>query len=112
MKKTGHRLPKGYNGTELTTKQFRDIIPSVLSAIHSTYEERPDLIIASWPQLVGPKIAKFTSPESFIEGILKVKVYNSTLYSLLNQTEKAKLLAAFRRKFPKVEIKDLIFRMG
>ena len=112
MKKTHRRLPRGYNGTAVTTRRFGDIIPSVLSSIQKNHEERHDLILASWPQVVGAKIAKFTSPESFAEGILKIKVNNSTLFSLLNQSEKVKLLSVLREKFPKIEIKDIIFRMG
>ena len=112
MKKTDRRLPRGYNGTAVTTRRFGDVIPSVLSTIQKNHEERHDLILASWPQIVGPTIAKFTSPESFFEGTLKVKVNNSTFYSLLNQSEKVKLLSVLRKKFPKVEIKEIYFRMG
>ncbi len=112
MKKTGRRHPKGYSGTEITTRKFRDVLPSVFSTIQSNHEQRHDLILASWPRIVGSKIAKFTKPESFVDGILKVTVNNSTLYSLLNNTEKAKLLFVLRENFSKVEIKDIFFRMG
>lgn len=112
MKKTGHRLPKGYDGTAVTTRRFRDLLPAFLSTVEIKHDERHDLILASWPHVVGPNIARFTSPESFTDGILKVRVNNSTLYSILNQSEKNKLLATLRKKFPKVEIKDIFFRMG
>lgn len=112
MKKDHRRIPRGYNGTAPTTRRFGDIIPSVLSIIQKNHGERHDLILTSWPQIVGPKITKFTTPESFNEGVLRVKVNNSTLYSLLNQSEKAKLLSALRKRFPKVDIRDIYFRMG
>lgn len=112
MKKNNRRLPKGYNGTHLTTKFVGDVLPYVLSAIQKKHEERHDLILSAWPNIVGEKLAKFTKPESFIEGVLKVRVNNSTLYSLLVHSEKEKLLTLLRSKFPKVLIERIFFRMG
>lgn len=112
MKKNSRRLPKGYNGTAFTTRRVSDIVPYVLSAIQKKHEERHDLILTAWPNIVGPQIAKFTKPESFIEGVLRVRVNNSSLYSLLVQSEKGKLLTLLRTKFPKVQIDRIFFRMG
>jgi Dna[CI] antecedent, DciA len=112
VKKTSRRHRKGYDGTAVTTRRFGDLLPAFLSTIQIKQVERHDLILTTWQQIVDPTIARFTNPESFAEGILKVKVNNSTLYSLLTQSEKNKLLSLLRKKFPKVEIKDIFFRMG
>jgi hypothetical protein len=106
------RTPRNYDGTRPTTQRFSDLLPKVLQRLSETYQDRPDLILASWPSLVGEKLAPMTEALSFIDGVLLVKVKNSTLYSLLNQNEKFRLLRALQQKFPKVAIKQINFRMS
>lgn len=74
------------------------------------YDDRPDLILASWAEIIGPTFAPMTEAISFYDGILTVKVKNSTLYSLLSQHEKNRLLKNLREKFPRTQIKTLHFR--
>ncbi|HEY2809829.1 MAG TPA: DUF721 domain-containing protein [Rhabdochlamydiaceae bacterium] len=97
---------------ETTNKQIKDLLPKVLDHISSLHRDRPDLIIASWFEIIGEKLAPMTRPVSFEKGILTVKVNNSTLYSLLSQHERVRLLDCLRKRFPAVEIKNIYFRMG
>jgi len=106
------RNPRGYDGNKPTAHRIGDLLPFVLEQITEKFSDRPDLILASWPEVIGPKLAPMAVAESFNDGVLSVKVKNSTLYSVLNQTEKAKLLLALRKKFPKVAINTIFFRMG
>lgn len=100
------------DGTALTSSQLRDILPSVLNAIGAAYGERGDLVMAAWPELVGPELAQMAEAISFREGVLNVRVHNSTLYALLAQRERPRLLKSLRLKFPKTEIRNIAFRMG
>ena len=75
-------------------------------------EMRPDLIVAAWPEILGEKLSPMAEAVAFADGVLQVKVKNATLYSLLVQHERIKLLGHLRRKFPKVEIRNIIFRIG
>lgn len=112
MTKSSLRKPRNYDGTELTTRKLGQILPLVLSKIGEVYHQRSDLIIAMWPNLIGPELAKMAQAVSFVNGILNVKVKNSTLHSLLSQNEKTRLLRLLREKFPQVEIKSIYFRIG
>ena len=112
MRKTARRTPRGYDGTGTTSRKFGDILPEVLNRITKAHSQRPDLILASWDQVVGPQVARFTEPESLIEGTLVVRVKNSTLYSLLAQNEKHKILQILRQKFPEATIRNIRFRLG
>lgn len=112
MKKFYRQTPQGYNGTKVTTRQVSDLLANVLSNMTDSYQDRPNLIIASWPEIIGPKIAALTKAVSFYEGVLLVRVRNSTVYSLLSQNEKPHLLNALRKKFPKVVFHNLLFRLG
>ena len=98
--------------TKTTNKQIRDLLPAVLEEIASMHKERPDLIVAAWPELIGEKLAQMTKAVSFEKGVLMVKVNNSTLYSLLAQHERARLVRLLRKKFPAVVIKNIYFRIG
>lgn len=87
-------------------------MPVVLARIGDSFKERPDLVLASWPEVIGARLAPMTQAVSFQDGILVVKVSNSTLHSLLNQYEKGRVLASLRQKFPRVNIINVIFRIG
>lgn len=100
------------DGSGLTNKQLKDLLPKVLGHIGAMHRDRPDLILEAWPQVIGEKLASMTKAVAFEKGILVVKVRNSTLYSLLSQHERGRLLKSLRGKFPSVEIKNIYFRIG
>lgn len=112
MSRPYRRTPKNYDGSELTSHHIRDLIPQVLRGIGEVFKERPDLILEAWPQVIGPQLATMTQAFSFQNGILLVKVKNSTLHSLLSQHERPRLLRNLREKFPKTMIKNIYFRIG
>jgi hypothetical protein len=112
VSKTSKRTPKNYDGTQVTTHRISDLLPVVLVEIGTVYQDRPDLILAAWPSIVGSTMAPMTQAISFQEGVLVVKVKNSTLHSLLSQQDKPKILAALRNKFPNIDIKNVFFRIG
>lgn len=107
------RTPRYYNGQKSTTHQLSEVMPMILDQIAETFQDRPDLILAAWPDVIGPRLAVMTQAVSFIDGVLTVKVRNSTLNELLrSQNDKKKILEALRSKFPKIEIKTILFRIG
>lgn len=112
MEKNRRRTPKNYDGTAPTSRRLSDVLPQVLANVMSAYSERPDLILASWPEVIGPKLASMTRAISFHQGVLFVKVQNSTLFSLLNQHDKPKLLVKLKQQFPKHNIRNIVFKMG
>jgi hypothetical protein len=83
-----------------------------MSQIGSAYQERGDLILAAWPAVIGERHAPMTQAVAFVGGVLTVRVRNSTLYSLLVQHERSRLLKALRTQFPQTAIHNIVFRMG
>lgn len=112
MSKSFRRTPKNYDGTQVTTHHVSALLTSALAGIGEVYQDQPGLIVAAWPALVGPQLASMSQAVQFHEGTLRVKVNNSPLYSLLSLREKPRLLQALRTQFPKVEIKNITFRIG
>ena len=112
MSKLYSRTPRKYDGTQLTSHRMADVLPGVLAKIGEVYHQRPDLILAMWPEIIGHKLAAMTQAVSFVDGVLTVKVKNSTLHSLLSQNDKLRILNMLRQKFPRVEIRNIGFRIG
>lgn len=106
------RIPKEYDGSKPTGRHLKDLLPPLLSHIGGIYHERGDLIIASWPEVIGCQLAPMTEALSFDKGVLTVSVKNSTLFSHLSQYDKPKILKNLRNRFPTTAIHNIIFRMG
>ena len=102
--------PFEYYGTKLTSKKMEDLLPDILKKMEKCQGNRGDLIVAAWPDIVGEKLAPMTRAVSFENGILIINVKNQILYSQLSQYEKPRLVEALKRRFPKVEVKTIVFR--
>ncbi|MBS0616502.1 MAG: DUF721 domain-containing protein [Verrucomicrobia bacterium] len=96
----------------MTNKKLQALLPGFLEQLTKKQSQRPHLILAVWPEMIGDKLAPMTQAVLFDKGVLHIKVKNSTLLSLLVQHERPRLLAALRRKFPSVEIHNITFRLG
>jgi len=106
------RTPRNYDGTKPTSRRLDEVLSLVLGQVGALHHARPDLILAAWSDLIGPQHARMTQAESFSEGVLTVRVTNSTLHSLLVQRERGRLIKELRKRFPKANIKGIYFRMG
>lgn len=106
------RLPKNYDGMMPTSRQIKHLLPHVLTEICSKLEENPSQIATIWREIVGEQIARLTQVIQLDAGLLKVKVENSTLYSLLVEHEKHRLLKTLQKRLPKLKIQNILFRIG
>lgn len=101
-----------YDGPLPTSRHIQQLLPRFLAEIGKKFQERPDLVMAAWPEVIGSQLAPMTEAISFMEGVLTVKVSNSTLYSLLTQNDKPRLIKNLRDKFPGTMVKTIFFRLG
>lgn len=112
VRKVSFRTPKNYNGTQPTSRHVSDLLLAALSKLSDSCQERPDLLLAAWPEIIGPKHASMTQAVSFCEGVLTVKVKNSTLHSLLSRHDRYRILTAIQQRFPKANIQNIVFRIA
>lgn len=103
------RTPRNFDGTNNPGKKISDLLPEILAEISRKVKDPREEIFLFWYELIGEKMAPFTQPTSWVDGVLTVKVKSSTLYSLLCQHEKPRLLKRLKEKFP---IQNLVFRIG
>ncbi len=106
------RTPKNYNGIEFPGKKIGLLLPEILQKIGATKGVDRDRVFTAWSELLSKKMASYTKPVSFKDGILRVSVFSSTLYSLLSQHEKPRLLKALQDRYPKILIRDIVFRIS
>lgn len=112
MAKKYKRTPRNYNGTQSPIKEIKKIVPFLMNSIDKKYTKQPKRILDMWPEIIGEKLAHMTEAEKFDDGVLTIKVKNSTLYSLLIQNEKERLLKVLQKKFSKEAIHNIVFRIG
>lgn len=97
-------------GTSIRSKQLGDIANKFLFEVSENYKKKPLSVIESWPKIIG-KLSQMTKVISFKRGLLVVGVKSSTLYSLLTNYEKGKILKKMQEEFSKDLVKDIAFRM-
>lgn len=108
----GRRHPKNYDGPKKTTWFASDLASLIVKRVTQATEERPDLILAAWADMMGKERADRIQAERFVKGVLYVCVNNSMLFSLIRAREKEQFLSELRRRFPKTPIDRIVFRMG
>ncbi len=104
-----NRTPKGYNGTKTTGRRISELLPGLLVELGKRAADPREEIFQAWGVAIGEKMAPLTEPLSFLDGVLTVKVKSATLYSLLCQHERPRLLKQLQAKFP---VRHLQFRIG
>lgn len=94
-------------------RQLKTLLPDFLKKIEEQLiSTDPNIVIAAWNELIPNQWKSMLHPLSFQKGLMTVMVKNAALYSIMVRQEKGKLLAALREKFPQVEIKNIVFRIG
>lgn len=98
--------------TESSTIELKAMFPSLMKKMEKLQQNPPQQILTAWPLIVGEKWAPMAKAVSFSDGILTVKVKNSSVLSQLSQYEKQRLLKSLREKFPSQTIQEIRFCMG
>ena len=111
LRKSLPRTPRGYDGTAITSRSVGQLLSVVLEQVSAVYSDRPDLIVAAWSEIIGPKFAPMARAVRFYEGLLHVKVSNSTLHSLLCR-DQPRIVRLLKERFPSVVIQGVVFRIG
>lgn len=106
------RTPKYYSGTKPTGHHIQELLPKVLGRAAKSIDAQSELVLKAWGEIVGETIGKMCSAESFVDGVLRVKVKHATLHSLLKETEKPRLMSEYKTRFPSVRMKNIVFYIG
>lgn len=99
------RTPRNYDGTYVPGKKLEELLPQFMAEISQKNNRSCQEISKEWFAALGEKMGSMTEVISFQDGILTVKVKSSTLYSLLCQHERPRLLRLLQKKFSVRDIK-------
>ncbi len=98
---------------ELTSVYLKELLQRYLCVVSEKSALKPDLVLKTWSQVVGPQIAAMTKATRFDQGSLYVAVKNSTLLSILSSgPDKKRLLREISLRLPGVQVQDIVFRFG
>lgn len=103
------RTRRNYDGIQPTGKKITDLLPDFLQEISGSLKNEDQKIFQLWFSLIGEKMAAFTKPTTYKNGVLTIKVKSATLYALLSTYEKPRLLKAMQAEF---QVKEIVFRVG
>lgn len=95
----GRCNPRFFSGTQPTSHALDLLVSRWLRAFDKRVSDSPEKAFAAWDAVVGLKISALARPLTFSEGILTVRVQNSTLMSLLAGTERKQILQRLRRQY-------------
>ena len=71
-----------------------------------------DQVLEAWTELVGPFISKHASPLKLAQGVLHVRVLQSTVHYELDRVWKPQILQKFRARFGQRTIREIRFKLG
>jgi hypothetical protein len=103
------RTSKNYDGTSVPAKKLADLLSQFMAGVSQKKEDSKELISQYWFEILGEKMGPMTEVISFLDGVLTVKVKSSTLYSLLCQHEKPRLLRRLQERF---KICNIVLKIG
>jgi len=69
-------------------------------------------ILAAWKDIVGEWFALHTHPERIRDGILYVRVVQSTVHYELDRNWKPKIIQKLKARFGPARIREIRFRVG
>jgi hypothetical protein len=93
-------------------RTLKELLPLVLRQIGRRVHGDREIVLAAWPEIIGPQFAPMARAASFEEGVLTVVVTNASLFSLIAYRDRKRLIQALRDKLPNVDIKHLNVRIG
>ena len=69
-------------------------------------------VLAAWEELVGPFLSKHATPQKLLQGVLHVRVLQSTVHYELDRVWKPQILQKFRDRFGQRAVREIRFRLG
>lgn len=97
-----------------TIKKAKDFLPKLLKLMESSIAFQSKKILLTWDRLLDRSYPKMTKAIGYDvkTNVLKVKVYNASLYATLSQCSQHKMIQRIREELPCANIKKIQFVLG
>ena len=97
--------------TKDTSRAVGPLVHALMKELGLGSRMTEEEIIAAWHEIVGEFLAKHSTPTRLFEGILYVRVLQSSMQFELERTWKSEILKKLKTRFGR-SIRDVRFKMG
>ncbi len=109
---------KSLNSTKVSKKTASPIkhakhyLHGYLKKIERIVAANPQEVIEAWNEMLGTQYTGMFQALGFKNQILLVKIYHSSLYAMLKQTQQSGLIAQLHQRVPHAKVKEIQFLLG
>jgi len=94
------------------TQAVGDTLEKVMRQLGLAERLTEGQILAAWKEIVGDWFALHTCPDRIRDGILYVRVVQSSVHYELDRNWKPKILQKLKSRFGPTRVRDIRFRIG
>ena len=94
-----------------TAKSMGPLVNALMKELGLASRVTEEEIIGAWQEMVGEFLANHSKPSRLFEGILYVRVLQSSMKFELETTWKREILQKLKKRFGKA-VRDVRFKMG
>jgi predicted nucleic acid-binding Zn ribbon protein len=94
-----------------TSQAVGPLIAALMKELGLSERMTEEQIISAWKEIVGDFLAGHSRPSGLHEGVLYVRVLQSTMLYELDRTFRKEILEKLRKRFGRL-IRDVRFKMG
>lgn len=95
-----------------TYKPVSETLAKVMAGLGLKDRLREEEVLQAWGEIVGEFIAANSSPQSLKDGILYIRVLQSTVHFELDRIWKPQIIKKFKDRFGTRAVRDIKFRLG
>lgn len=105
-------LPSGLASlTDDTAQPARALVTAALKELKLSEQLDESAIANAWSEIVGPALAKHSSPRALRNGVLTIGVANPAIQQELRGLLKREILARLQKRFGASRVRDIMFRV-
>jgi predicted nucleic acid-binding Zn ribbon protein len=98
--------------TNHNAKPIGEILPAILGKLGLQERIREDEILNCWREIVGDFLAQHATPAGLRQGVLEVRVVQSTVYFELERNLKPGIVRKLQARFGRNTVRGIRFRIG
>lgn len=98
--------------TKDTAQPIAKLLPALLGKLGLQERIQEEEILTAWRDIVGEFLAEHSTPAGLRDGILAVRVLQSTVQFELERVLKSRILQKLQARFGKKTVRDIRFRLG
>lgn len=105
-------ITKKSKKTASPIKHAKHYLRGYLRKIEHIVAANPQEVIEAWNEIMGTQYTGMFQALGFKNHVLLVKIYHSSLYAQLKQTDQSNLIVQLHQRVPHAKVKEIQFLLG